>query len=112
MLRVDEKGDENGPRTSRLNSAAIKAAETGKYADGGGLWFHKRHDGGAQWVLRVSVHGRRREMGLGAFPSVTLKEARATAEHWRGMARRGLDPIKKGNAKGARRNASCTFFGT
>ncbi|MEL7459932.1 MAG: integrase arm-type DNA-binding domain-containing protein [Pseudomonadota bacterium] len=80
---------------NRLNPAGIKASPPGKYADGGGLWLHKRPDGGAQWVLRVSAHGRRREMGLGAFPQVPLKEARATAEHWRAIARQGRDPIKE-----------------
>jgi integrase len=71
-----------------------KAADPGKYSDGGGLWLHKRPDGGAQWVLRVTVHGRRREMGLGGFPDVSLKEAREAADKWRGMAKGGVDPIK------------------
>ncbi|WP_366141393.1 hypothetical protein [uncultured Shimia sp.] len=30
------------------------------------MWLYKRSDGGAQWVLRVTVFGKRREMGLGA----------------------------------------------
>jgi integrase len=34
-------------------------------------------------------------MGLGAFPDVSLKEARAMADQWRGMVRQGLDPIKE-----------------
>jgi len=80
---------------NRLAAATIKAQPPGKYADGRGLWLHKREDGGAQWVLRVTVHGRRREMGLGRYPDVTLKEARAAAEKWRGLVRDGLDPIKE-----------------
>ena len=79
----------------KLSPMAPKTNAPGKYADGGGLWLHKREDGGAQWVLRVSIHGRRREMGLGSFPSVSLKEARREAEKWRGYVRRGLDPIKE-----------------
>ncbi|MDC1198771.1 integrase arm-type DNA-binding domain-containing protein [bacterium] len=80
---------------NKLTSATAKAALAGKYSDGGGLWLHKRPDGGAQWVLRVTPHGRRREMGLGRFPDVSLKEAREAAEKWRGMVRQGLDPIKE-----------------
>ncbi|MDV7145629.1 integrase arm-type DNA-binding domain-containing protein [Tropicimonas sp. TH_r6] len=80
---------------NRLSAAKVRQAPAGKFADGGGLWLHKRSDGGAQWFLRVTVHGRRREMGLGSAQEVSLKEARADAEKWRGMARRGVDPIKE-----------------
>ena len=34
-------------------------------------------------------------MGLGATSSVSLKEARLTADRWRAMVREGLDPIKE-----------------
>ncbi|WP_322867336.1 tyrosine-type recombinase/integrase [Aquicoccus sp. G2-2] len=80
---------------NRLSASEVKAASVGKHADGGGLWLVKREDGGAQWVLRITVHGRRREMGLGAYPDRSLKEARAEAEKWRAMVRQGLDPIKE-----------------
>ena len=69
----------------KLTAIKVKKASPGKYSDGGGLWLHKRPDGGAQWVLRVSVHGRRREMGLGALAEVTLKEAREGADKWRAV---------------------------
>ncbi|KQI70020.1 integrase [Loktanella sp. 3ANDIMAR09] len=81
--------------TNRLSASGVKAAPVGKHADGAGLWLVKREDGGAQWVLRVTVHGRRREMGLGSFPSVSLKAAREAAEKARAVARQGLDPIKE-----------------
>lgn len=82
-------------QTNRLSASGVKSAPAGKHADGAGLWLVKRDDGGAQWVLRVTVHGRRREMGLGAYPEVSLKEARESAEAARGLVRRGLDPIKE-----------------
>jgi integrase len=81
--------------TNRLSASGAKAAPAGKHADGAGLWLHKRDDGGAQWVLRITAHGRRREMGLGAFPAVSLKAARETAETARALVRQGLDPIKE-----------------
>ena len=56
---------------NRLSAGFIKTAPVGKHCDGGGLWLIKRGDGGAQWMQRVTVHGRRREMGLGGFPSQT-----------------------------------------
>ena len=81
--------------TNRLSAGFIKTAPVGKYCDGGGLWFIKRKDGGAQWMLRVNVHGRRREMGLGGFPSLGLADARKLSERWRSMAAAGRDPIKE-----------------
>jgi integrase len=80
---------------NRLSASTLKSALVGKHADGGGLWLVKRPDGGAQWVQRVTPHGRRREMGLGAYPDVSLKEAREVATHNRALVRQGLDPIKE-----------------
>ena len=78
---------------NRLSATTVKHCAPGKINDGGGLWLHKREDGGAQWFLRVTVAGRRREMGLGALADVSLKEARVAAEKWRKVAAGGLDPI-------------------
>jgi integrase len=80
---------------NRLSASMLRSAPVGKHADGGGLWLVKRPDGGAQWVQRVTPHGRRREMGLGAYPDVSLKEAREAATHNRALVRQGLDPIKE-----------------
>jgi integrase len=63
------------------------------------LWLVVREDGGAQWVLRVMVHGRRREMGLGGYPSLGLAEARKLAERWRNVAAIGRDPVKEREAE-------------
>jgi len=87
----------------KLTSTQVKSLPVGKYADGGGLWLHKRKDGGAQWVLRVAIHGRRREMGLGGVRyteyspelGLTLKEVRQEAGKWRSVLRDGKDPIKE-----------------
>ncbi|WP_411572473.1 tyrosine-type recombinase/integrase [Tropicimonas sp. TH_r6] len=86
---------------NKLTASKMKAVPPGKYSDGGGLWLHKREDGGAQWFLRVHVHGRRREMGLGGAKinptdiGSTLKEARIEAERWRAVVRQGKDPVKE-----------------
>ncbi|WP_374112166.1 Arm DNA-binding domain-containing protein [Bartonella harrusi] len=56
---------------------------TGKEDDGAGLLLHKRKDGGAQWLYRYTIHGRRREMGLGTLRDVSLKQARECATQWR-----------------------------
>lgn len=79
---------------NRLSAIAIKKLAPGKYADGGGLWLLRRDDGGGQWFFRYTMHGRRREMGLGSIVDVSLKEARDGADKWRAVVRAGKDPIK------------------
>ncbi|MAM25727.1 MAG: integrase [Rhodobacteraceae bacterium] len=83
------------PAINKLTATKIRTAAPGKYNDGGGLWLHKRTDGGAQWFLRLTIHGRRREMGLGPLSEVSLKEARECASRWRAVKREGKDPIKE-----------------
>lgn len=79
----------------KLTSAELKTKPSGKYSDGGALWFHKRPDGGAQWFLRYTIFRRRHEMGLGSFPDVTLKQAREEADKWKAVVREGKDAIKE-----------------
>lgn len=84
---------------NRLSAQFLKSAPVGKHCDGAGLWLVQRDDGGAQWVLRVTVHGRRREMGLGGFPALGLANARKVAERWRNVAMDGRDPVKEREAE-------------
>lgn len=84
---------------NRLSAQYVKTAPVGKHCDGAGLWLVKRDDGGAQWVLRVTVHGRRREMGLGGYPALSLSQARKLGERWRNVAAEGRDPIKAREAE-------------
>ena len=85
--------------TNRLSAGFLKSAPVGKHCDGAGLWLVKRDTGGAQWVLRVTIHGRRREMGLGGFPSLGLADASKLAERWRNVAASGRDPVKEREAE-------------
>lgn len=95
MMRVDQKVDCMTRALNKLSAQGVKSAEAGKYSDGGGLWIFKSDSDGGKWVLRVHVHGRRREMGLGAYPRVSLKEARLEADKWRRVYQQGKDPIKQ-----------------
>ncbi|WP_029074469.1 tyrosine-type recombinase/integrase [Kaistia adipata] len=80
---------------NKLTAVSVRSLPAGKYSDGGGLWLHKRPDGGGQWFLRFTIHGRRREMGLGSVADVSLKEARGAADSARAVVRANLDPIKE-----------------
>jgi integrase len=58
-----------------------------------GLCLNVNRYGGRSWVLRYEVNGRRRDMGLGAYPSVTLAAAREAARAARAKLAQGIDPI-------------------
>ncbi len=80
---------------NRLNARSVATLGAGKYNDGAGLLLHKRKDGGAQWIYRYTLHGRHREMGLGALRDVSLKQARELATGCRSILREGRAPIKE-----------------
>ena len=67
----------------------------GKHNDGQNLWLHKRTREQGKWFVRLVVAGKRREMGLGPWPDVTLAEARERAAAARKMLRAGKDPIEE-----------------
>lgn len=54
------------------------------------------------WVLRVMVGGKRRKMGLGGFPQISLARAREKALQARDLIESGVDPIDQ--RKDNRRN--------
>ncbi|MEO8640366.1 integrase arm-type DNA-binding domain-containing protein [Pseudomonas sp.] len=68
--------------------------EFGKYEDGNGLRLIVRASG-KTWVFRYQRAGKRREMGLGAYPQIGLKDARTKAEGQRSIIRSGIDPLTK-----------------
>jgi integrase len=78
---------------SSLTQLEAKNLSKGKHADGQGLWLVKHDRARGKWVVRLVLHGRRREMGLGRWPDVSIAEARDRAEGARRVARGGLDPI-------------------
>lgn len=59
-----------------------------------GLALQVLPSGSRSWVLRYCMKGRRREMGLGGYPEVTMKSAKQRARDARDLIWRGLDPIE------------------
>ena len=60
-----------------------------------GLALQVKSTGAKSWILRSVVGGRRRDMGLGAYPSVGLAQARQKAAEARELIRQGVDPIER-----------------
>lgn len=78
---------------SRLTVKSVGAKnEPGMYGDGGGLYLRVGPTGSKSWIIRIVIHGRRRELGLGSADLVTLAEAREKAEEFRKVVRAGGDP--------------------
>lgn len=50
------------------------------------------------WVLRAMVGGKRRDIGLGGFPAVTLAGAKDGARVIRGKIAAGIDPVEERQA--------------
>ena len=81
-------------------------AKAGRYCDGHGLYLDVQPSGSRSWVQRITIGGRRRELGLGGYPMVSLKDARAQAFTNRQLARAGGDPL----AEKRRRNRDVPTF--
>ncbi len=71
-----------------------------------GLALQVLPSGGRTWVLRMTVGNKRREMGLGGYPDVTLADAREAARAARAKVRAGIDPIEE--ARSARSQLKAT----
>lgn len=67
--------------------------EPGKYFDGHGLFLRVAKNGVRQWVQRITIRGKRCELGLGSPPAVPLATARKLALENRGIAMLGGDPL-------------------
>lgn len=63
----------------------------GVYEDGGGLRLIVGETLKKRWVVRVTINGKRRERGLGGFPTVSLETAREKAAAFRAAAKEGRD---------------------
>lgn len=78
-----------------------------------GLAMQVTASGARSWILRAMVGGKRREMGLGGFPDVTLAGAKEAARAARLKIKDGIDPIDDAKSKRsallAARAASMTF---
>src|SRR6056297_2583503 len=96
----DKLPGENIRRPERALSARFveTVATPGKYFDGQGLFLRVAKNGAKQWVQRITIRGKRRELGLGSPPAVPLADARRVALANRGKAMLGGDPLAEKRA--------------
>ena len=87
---------------SKLSAVFVRSVkEPGKYHDksGTGLLLRVDKSGAKFWIQRITIHGKRRELGLGSFPLVTLAEARDKAFENKRNVYNGGDPLADKQAK-------------
>ena len=70
-----------------------QGSRPGKHQDGQGLYLRVTESGSKSWVLRITIDGRRRDMGLGGWPDVALADARSKAAEYRSAVADGRNPL-------------------
>ncbi len=79
----------------KLTAAFVRSvSRAGKYGDEHGLMLRVQPSGSKAWIWRGTVNGKRRDLGLGRYPYVSLAEARAKAFEYRRAALGGDDPVR------------------
>src|ERR1051325_119044 len=98
-------------RIGKLSAIQVnRASGPAVLHDGGGLYLRGSATGSKSWVFRYQLDGKRRDMGLGAFPAISLAGARERAEANRKQRAEGIDPLTARLAKEqAKRQAGRTF---
>lgn len=89
-------------QVNRLTAVVVKSVnKPGYYADGDGLYLQVTKAGNKSWVFRFGLEGRKREMGLGAYPGTSLSDARVKLADQRRVLDAGKDPIDEKKRKRA-----------
>jgi integrase len=99
------------PKKSReLSATEVKRLTHGISAEGNeynalhpvggvaGLLLQVKPSGAKSWIYRTQVAGKRRNIGLGGFPDVTLSQARDKARETRDKIKEGIDPVEHSKA--------------
>lgn len=90
-------GDEMGGRRKELGALAVAQIDRrGMNFVGGvaGLGINVTASGSKSWILRYQVGGRRKDLGLGGYPDVTLAMAKEQARAARAKLAQGVDPVE------------------
>lgn len=93
------------PKAKELSAVAVRGLKArGRHPVGGvpGLLLNVTPAGSRSWILRVQVGAKRRDIGLGGYPEVSLARAREKARELREQVRDGVDVVAERRAARAR----------
>ena len=86
----------------KLTALQVKhLSKPGRHRVDDGLYLRIQKGGSRQWVLRIVISGKRRDIGLGPYPAISLAQARTKAATYRVEIFEGRDPqAEKRKAEG------------
>ena len=93
-------------RLSARQAQTVK--ETGRYADGAGLYLDVKRSGRKSWTFIFQFENKRKEMSLGSFSEISLADARQAAADARALVQSGINPIEHRRSGGST-NHQLTF---
>ena len=80
----------------KLSDAAVRNAKANgkvqKLSDGGGLYLHVTAKGSKLWRMAYRFEGKQKLLSFGAYPAVSLKDARQRRDTARELLAKDLDP--------------------
>jgi integrase len=92
----------------KLTELKVKSLNRpGRYGDGGGLWLQVRDASkpdrppNKSWLFRYTMGNRQRQLGIGSYPLIGLKDARAASLVAARSVHAGRDPIGEKRARKA-----------
>lgn len=98
-----------------LTDVAVRNLSTGLHSVGGvqGLKLQVSSSDARSWILRAKINDKVRDIGLGSYPTISLKAAREHAQKLWEQIKLGLDPLvekqKLKDAQAAARRSRKTF---
>lgn len=79
--------------SDRALKKMISEASAGTHRVNDGLYLQVSKSGSTSWIFRFQLDGRRREMGLGTYPDVSMLAAKEASEDARRLVAKRIDPI-------------------
>lgn len=79
--------------TDRQVKSLLKSDKVGKHAIGNGLYFRVNKEKAGFWIIRYSIHDKRREITLGCYPEISLADANAEAALIKANLKKNIDPL-------------------
>jgi hypothetical protein len=92
-------------QVDRLSDRMCRTAGVGMHHDGRGLYLQCRQgveDVTRSWLLRYTLSGKAKWMGLGPFPDIGLARARQKAQDARALKADGITPSPANTLYGLR----------
>jgi len=103
-----------GRKAKELSPLAVaKLTVSGMHFVGhvAGLALRISETGARSWILRIMIGSKRRDIGLGSFPEVSLAAAKEAAKAAREQVRAGIDPLAaRRSAKAAMKAEQASFM--